>query len=303
MQLDGILPPITTPFEHNGEVHYTGLRQNLAKYRSAGLRGFVVAGSTGEAAMLGSQEKQKLFQAVRDSAEDSLLIAGVGSESVSETLALIRHISELKYAAALVLTPHYYRAQMLRPASQLTFFRAVADSSPLPILIYNYPQITGIDLPLDVVCELSEHPNIIGIKESSADLERIGKLASTLPSTFDVLVGASGKYHESLRLGVKGGILAVANTFPRLALLIHARYRSGDVSGSEILQKRIAEVASIPPRYGIQGLKYAMDLKGYFGGECRLPLLPPDEQTKVEIERMCSSLSDDLAGLSSKAAV
>ncbi|HEX5283237.1 MAG TPA: dihydrodipicolinate synthase family protein [Bryocella sp.] len=295
MQLDGIFPPITTPFEHNGEVHFTALRQNLAKYRSAGLRGFVVAGSTGEAAMLGSREKQELFRAVRDAAGDSLLIAGVGSESVSETLALIRHISELKYAAALVLTPHYYRAQMLRPDSQLTFFHAVADSSPLPILLYNYSQLTGIDLPLDVVCELSEHPNIIGIKESSADLERIGKLTSTLPSTFDVLVGASGKYQESLRLGVKGGILGVANTFPRLALLIHDRYRSGDLSGSDLLQKKIAEAANIPPRYGIQGLKYAMDLKGYFGGECRLPLLPLDEQTKFEIERICCGLSDDLA--------
>ncbi|HXS13860.1 MAG TPA: dihydrodipicolinate synthase family protein [Acidobacteriaceae bacterium] len=303
MQLDGIIPPITTPFDRNGEVHYTALRQNLAKYRTAGLRGFVIAGSTGEAAMLGTQEKEKLFQAARDSAEDGLLIAGVGSESVNETLALIRHASELQYAAALVLTPHYYRAQMLRPESQLSFFRAVADSSPLPILIYNYPQITGIDLPLDVICELSEHPNIIGIKESSADLERIEKLTSTLPPTFDVLVGASGKYHESLRLGVKGGILAVANTFPRLALLVHERYRSGDVSGSDILQKKIAEAANIAPRFGIQGLKYAMDLNGYFGGECRLPLLPPDEQTKSEIERICCRVSDNVAAPSSKASV
>ena len=303
MQLDGIFPPITTPFEHNGEVNYTALRQNLEKYLSAGLRGFVVAGSTGEAAMLGSDEKQKLFGAVREAAENSLLIAGVGSESVSETVALVRHISELKYAAALVLTPHYYRAQMLKPESQLAFFRAVADSSPLPILLYNYYQLTGIDLPLDVVCELSEHPNIIGIKESSGDLERIGKLTSTLPSTFDVLVGASGKYHESLRLGVKGGILGVANMFPGTALLIHERYRSGDVAGSDTLQKKVAEAANIPPRYGIQGLKYAMDLKGYFGGDCRLPLLPPDAQTKSEIERICHSMSDDLAAQSSKAFV
>lgn len=300
MQLDGIFPPITTPFERNGEVHYTALRQNLAKYQSAGLRGFVVAGSTGEAAMLGSREKQELFRAVRDAAEDSLLIGGVGSESVNETLALIRHITELNYAAALVLTPHYYRAQMLRPESQLAFFRAVADSSPLPVVLYNYSQLTGIDLPLDVVSELSEHPNIIGIKESSGDLDRIGKLTSTLPSTFDVMVGASGKYHQSLRLGVKGGILGVANTFPRLALLIHERYRSGDFSGSESLQKTIAEAADIPPRYGIQGLKYAMDLTGYFGGECRLPLLPPDEQTKSEIRRICGSLCDDISATHSK---
>lgn len=294
MQLDGIIPPITTPFLPNGEVHYAALRQNISKYRSAGLRGFVVAGSTGEAAMLGREEKQKLFQAVRESAEDNLLIAGVGSESVRETLELIRNAGEWKYAAALVLTPHYYRSQMARPESQLTFFRAVADSSPLPIIVYNYPQVTGIDLPLDVISELSEHPNIVGMKESSADLERIGKLVSTLPSTFDILVGASGKYHESLRLGVRGGILAVANAFPHAALLIHERYRSGDVSGSDVLQKKIAEAAGVAPQFGIQGLKYAMDLNGYFGGECRLPLLPPDEQARCEIERICRGVSDEL---------
>ena len=293
MQFDGIIPPITTPFMPNGEVHYAALQRNLAKYRSAGLQGFVVAGSTGEAAMLGSEERQRLFRVVRESAEDSLLIAGTGSESVRETLALIRHAGELDYAAALVLTPHCYPAQMLRRDTQLTFFRAVADSSPLPILIYNFPQMTGIDLPLDVVSELSEHPNIVGIKESSADLERIEELTSTLPPTFDVLVGASGKYHESLCLGVRGGILAVANAFPRLTLLIHDRYRAGDVSGSDVLQKKIAEVAGVAPRYGIQGLKYAMDLNGYFGGECRLPLLPPDQQVRSEIERICCSLSDE----------
>jgi 4-hydroxy-2-oxoglutarate aldolase len=142
---------------------------------------------------------------------------------------------------------------------------------------------------------LSEHPNIVGIKESSADLDRIKKLTSTLPPTFDVLVGASGKYHESLRLGVKGGVLGVANAFPRLALLIHERYRHGDISGSDVLQEKISEAAGVAPRYGIQGLKYAMDLNGYFGGECRLPLLPPDKHTKSEIERICCSLSDEVA--------
>lgn len=295
MQLDGVIPPITTPFEANGEVHFAALRRNVEQYRSAGLEGFVVAGSTGEAVMLSADERRRVFEAVRESAGNSLLIAGVGCESVAETLRLIGHAAKSEYAAALVLTPHFYRAQMSRPETQLAYFRAVADASPVPILVYNFPQMTGIDLPLDVISALTEHDNIVGIKDSSADMERIEKLTSTLPRSFDVMVGASAKYHDCLRLGVKGGILALANAFPRVALQIHERYRAGDLSGSEALQKHAAEAAGIPPRYGIQGLKYAMDLRGYFGGECRLPLLPPDQQAKAEIERICSAVSDEAA--------
>jgi 4-hydroxy-2-oxoglutarate aldolase len=199
-------------------------------------------------------------------------------------LELIRHAAELKYDAALVLTPHYYRAQMLRPETQFGFYSALADASPLPLLIYNFPQMTGIDLPLDVVGQLAEHPNIIGIKDSSADLERIGKVISTVPSGFRVLVGASALYQQSLALGAEGGILAVADVLPGTALLIHQRFRTGDASGAGALQQQITERASVAPRFGIQGLKYAMDLNGYFGGESRLPLLPLTKQQKHEID-------------------
>lgn len=293
MMLSGVIAPICTPFQENGEVHHDALRKNIAKYKRAELAGFVVAGTTGEAPLLNRVEKLRLFQTVREAAEGKVLIAGTGAESIRETLALTQDAADLGYDVALVLTPHYYRAQMSRPETQIAFFRAVADSSPIPILIYNLPQMTGIDLSLDAVVELSEHTNILGIKDSSADMERIEKLISALPTTFDVMVGASTKFHESLCLGAKGGIVAIANVAPHLTQLIYERYHSGDIFGSHQCQQQIAHAAGVAARYGIQGLKYAMDTKGYFGGACRMPLLPLGKQQKDEIDLLFHDIEDN----------
>jgi 4-hydroxy-2-oxoglutarate aldolase len=292
MQLTGVFAPICTPFQDSGDIHHEALRQNIARYVQAGLKGFVVGGSTGEAPLLSAAEKQQIFQTVREAADDRVLIAGVGAESVRETSAMIEHAAALGYDAALVLTPHFYRSQMLRAETQTAFFLAVADSSPIPIIIYNFPQMTGIDLALDVAARLAEHPNIVAMKESSADLSRIGQLIAILPETFPVFVGASPKFHDCLRLGATGGILAIANAAPRAALLIYDSYRSGDIAASAAYQRQIAEAAGVAPRFGIQGLKYGMDLMGYFGGTARLPLLPLDHRQKAEIEALFSGLKD-----------
>jgi 4-hydroxy-2-oxoglutarate aldolase len=292
VRLNGILAPICTPFAGDGEVNHDALRRNIVKYNPTGLAGFVVAGTTGEAAFLGREERQKLFRTVREAADRKILVAGTGAESVRETLALIHDAADLEYDAALVLTPHYYRAQMSRPGTQIAFFRAVADASPIPVLIYNIPQMTGIDLSLDVVLQLAEHPNIIGIKESSADLDKVGSLTSGLPGAFPVLVGASARFHDCLRLGATGGILAIANAAPRSTQLVYDRYQAGDVAGSGEAQRQIANAAGVAPRHGIQGLKYAMDLKGYCGGPARLPLLPLDAAQKAEIESLFREVSE-----------
>lgn len=286
VRLNGILAPICTPFASDGELHLQALRQNIRKYNAAGLLGYVVAGSTGEAAYLSREERLTLFESVRDDANGKLLVAGTGLESVRETVRLTNAAAEIGYDAALVLTPHYYRGQMLRPEAQVSFYRAVADAAKIPVVIYNIAQVTGIDLPLDVVLQLSAHPNIIGMKESSADLERVGNILAGLPRTFPVLVGSSAKFHEGLCLGAAGGILAIANALPQPAQEIYDRYSAGDVQGSCAAQHRIVDVAGVAPRFGIQGLKYAMDLLGYYGGPARLPLLPPDAQQKSEIERL-----------------
>ncbi len=277
-----MLAPICTPFSADGGLHLEALRANLGKYNAAGLAGYVVAGSTGEAPYLSREERLRVFETVRECADGRTLLAGAGVESVRETVALVNAAAALGYDAALVLTPHYYRAQMLRPESQTGFFRAVADAAQIPILIYNFPQMTGIDLAVEVVAELAEHPNIAGVKESSADLDKIAALVRSVPVGFPVLVGASAKFYQAVELGASGGILAVANVLPEAALEIWA--------GSAEAQRRVVEAAGVAPKYGIQGLKYALDLRGFYGGPARLPLVPLDDAQKHEIEALFSGL-------------
>jgi 4-hydroxy-2-oxoglutarate aldolase len=176
MLLHGIFPPITTPFYPDGSVYYKKLEANVAQYSKTPVAGIVVQGSTGEAVMLSDQERRDVFKAARAAAAPhKVLIAGTGLESAIETLRLTKYAATLGYDAALVRTPHYYKAQM-KPLNMATFFRAVADRSPLPLIIYNFPGATGYDIPAEVVVELAEHSNIIGIKESSGNLEKVKKM-------------------------------------------------------------------------------------------------------------------------------
>jgi dihydrodipicolinate synthase/N-acetylneuraminate lyase len=176
MLLHGIFPPITTPFYPDGSVYYKKLEANVAQYSKTPAAGIVVQGSTGEAVMLSDQERRDVFKAARGAtAPHKVLIAGTGLESAVETLRLTEYAATLGYDAALVRTPHYYKAQM-KPLNMATFFRTVADHSPLPVIIYNFPGATGYDIPAEVVIELAEHANIIGIKESSGNLEKVRQM-------------------------------------------------------------------------------------------------------------------------------
>ncbi len=178
MLLHGILPPITTPFYPDGNVYYKKLEANVERYSRTPVSGIVVLGSTGEAILLSDQERRDVLKAARGAAApNKVLVAGTGIESALETLRLTEYAAELGYDVAMVRTPHYYKKQML-PANILAFYRTVADRSPLPIIIYNFPQATGYDIPAEVVIELAEHPNLIGIKESSGDVEKVRKMVS-----------------------------------------------------------------------------------------------------------------------------
>jgi dihydrodipicolinate synthase/N-acetylneuraminate lyase len=176
MLLHGILPPITTPFYPDGNVYYKKLEANVERYSRTPVAGIVVLGSTGEALMLSDQEKRDVLKVAREAAApNKVLVAGTGIESAIETLRLTEYAAELGYDVAMVRTPHYYKKQMLS-ANQLAFYRTVADRSPIPIIIYSFPQATGYDMPAEVVIELAEHPNLIGIKESSGDVEKVRKM-------------------------------------------------------------------------------------------------------------------------------
>lgn len=177
MLLHGIFPPITTPLYPGGNVYFKKLESNVERYSRTPCAGIVVLGSTGEAILLSDQERRDVLRlALEASAPNKVLIAGTGSESAHETLKLTEYAAELGYDVAMVRTPHYYKKQM-QPANILAFYRMVADRSPLPVIIYNFPQATGYDVPAELVIELAEHPNLIGIKESSGDVEKVRRMA------------------------------------------------------------------------------------------------------------------------------
>jgi 4-hydroxy-2-oxoglutarate aldolase len=196
MLLHGVFPPITTPFYPDGNVYFKKLESNVERYSRTPVAGIVVLGSTGEAILLSDQERRDVFKAARDAtAPNKVLVSGTGIESAIETLRLTEYAAELGYDIAMVRTPHYYKKQM-QTANILAFYRTVADRSPLPVIIYNFPQATGYDMPADVVIELAGHPNLIGIKESSGDVEKVRQIfegtrhikrSATVTETFEAV--------------------------------------------------------------------------------------------------------------------
>jgi 4-hydroxy-2-oxoglutarate aldolase len=176
MLLQGIFPAVTTPFTADGAVYHKKIEHNVDRYSRTPIAGMVVLGSTGEAVMLSDDERREVLKISSEVASpEKVLIAGTGAESVIDTLRLTEYAARLNYDVALVRTPHFYRPQM-KPEALLTFYRAVADRSPLPVMLYTVPPFTAYDLPLEVITELAEHRNIIGIKESSGNVEKVAAM-------------------------------------------------------------------------------------------------------------------------------
>lgn len=294
MKLSGIFPAITTPFDHRGELYKVKVQHNVEKWNRTELTGYVVCGSTGETPFLSYEEKLQVFEwTAQYAGSEKLLIAGTGAESVRESVRLSNCVAGMGYKAALVLTPHYYRGMMARPESQLVFFRAVADQTKIPVMLYNFPQVTGIALEPDTVAALCEHPNIIGMKDSSGDLEGTKKFLAAAKPGFQVLTGSANTLAASLAAGCTGGILAFANAAPYTSIMIWEAHRTREFEAAEDWQQRIARAAQlIASVHGIPGLKYAMDLNGYYGGPPRLPLVP----LKPEAQREIAEAFDGLKG-------
>lgn len=286
MKLQGIFSPIATPFDHNGDLYKAKLRHNVEKWNLTGLSGYIVSGSTGESVMLTGEEKTQLWEWVAEfAAPEKLLIAGTGMESVRETVGLTNRAAGIGYKAAMVKTPHYYKNLLNRKEAQTLYYRAVADQAKIPILIYNFPQATALDIPADAVVELSEHPNLIGIKESSGNLEKVMRMIREVKPGFQVLIGSAPTVWPSFAVGAVGAVLAFANAAPYATITIWEAHRSRDNEAGLDWQNRIAHAAYlVTTKHGIPGLKYAMDLNGYYGGPPRLPLCVPSPEAKREIE-------------------
>jgi 4-hydroxy-2-oxoglutarate aldolase len=413
MLLHGIFPPITTPFYPDGRVYPKKLEHNVERYSKTPVAGIVVLGSTGEAVMLSDEERREVLKTAREAcAPHKVLIAGTGAESALETLRLTEYAAELGYDAALVRTPHFYRPQ-LKPANILAFYRTIADNSTIPVLIYSVPVFTGYDIPAELVIELSNHPNVIGIKESGGDAEKIRRMvegtrqikrSATVTETFaavtprmlksakseshiesgelisvaalsgetktshvgtgaharttedhegtgapsassgqalarsaelgsamgptqsrsdmerrasrpslrsasssisiigglktrqkevgfQVLAGLAQKFYPALDAGAVGGVLAFATPAPTACYEIYAAWKEGDADLARLKQERIsASAARVASELGIPGLKYALDLNGYYGGPPRLPLLPLTSDLKVEVEKLMADI-------------
>ena len=282
----GIFPPIPTPFI-NGNIAYDELAANIEKWSKTGLKGLVAMGSNGEYIYLSAEEKRKFVEKVVEITPDHMLvIAGTGCESTQETIELTRDCAARGVHAALVVTPHYYGGRM-NEAALHAYFTTVADQSPIPILLYNVPKFTHINLTTGCVAQLSRHPNIVGIKDSTGNVIQLGDIANQVDAGFNLLVGTAGALFGALTLGCVGGVLALANVAPQICVRIYQLVQEGKFEEAKKLQLKMIPVnQAVTATYGVPGLKAAMDMLGYFGGDPRPPLLPSSEKEKSEIREI-----------------
>jgi len=285
MKLHGIFPPLTTPFGDHGELALERLSDNVARYNRTRLAGYVVTGSTGEAVLLSRDEMERVWVAARDAASlDKVLIAGTGTDSTKETIERTNRAASLGYHAALVKTPHYYKPQINDRLLAEHFLR-VADAARMPILVYCVPQFTGVWVRAELMHRLAQHPNIIGIKESSGDVGNVSQIVAAVPPGCQVLVGSAQTLWPSVAVGAVGGILGLACVLPELCVELYEAACRGDGEQARALQQRLTPAAvTIVARLGIVGIKYGMEIAGYYGGPARSPLLPLTEAEAREVE-------------------
>ena len=284
MNLEGIYPPIVTPFLKDDVAHHY-LAENVEKLSKSGIKGLIVLGSNGENVYLSEEEKIDVVKtAIQSASKNMLIIVGSGCESTRETIYLTNRMAKIGAHAALIVTPFYYSSK-INDEALIKHYSTVADQVEIPILLYNVPKFTGINLSVEALSALSKHPNIIGIKDSSGNVNQLGQYLNQVNPDFNVLVGTAGALFGALTLGCKGGILALANILPKKCVEIFQLVQDGKIKEARELQLRMIPVNhAITAKYGISGLKYAMNLLGYKGGEVRSPLLATkyEEQEKIK---------------------
>jgi 4-hydroxy-2-oxoglutarate aldolase len=286
-RLRGVFPPIPTTFDAStGDLDERAAAANVRRLMQTGLAGVLALGSNGEAGSLDETEGERLVEAVRaEVPRDRTLLVGTGKESTRATIHATSRAAVLGADAVLVRTPSYFKAQMTSEAL-LAHFRAVADASPIPVLLYNLPGVTGVTLTVPIVAALAEHPNIVGMKETSPELERLGQCVQLNDGRFAVLSGWAPVAYPALVSGAAGAILAVANVLPDACVSLFELTRSGRHDAAIALQRRLTPLAQlVSTGYGVAGLKFALDARGYHGGPVRGPLLPASADARDAITR------------------
>lgn len=291
LDLSGIYPPIATPFNAKEDVDYQKLGENLQKYAKIPFKGLVVQGSNGEYPYLTVEERVEVVRMVKQSLPAGrLLIAGSGCESTRATIQLTQKMAAAGADAALVVTPCFYKGKMDSRAL-IHHFTKLADSSPVPVVLYSVPANTGLELPLDAVVELSQHPNILGVKDSGGDITRIGLIVhKTKAQDFQVLAGSAGFLMAAYCVGAIGGVCALANVLGQELCELERLCVSGRWEEARVLQQRLIEPnAAVTRKLGVPALKQAMEWFGFHGGSCRSPLQPLTEAESQQLRRDFSS--------------
>jgi len=283
--LSGIYAPIPTPFDNSGEIAWNALADNLKWWGKTSMQGLAVAGTNGEAVMLDHEEKIKAFSFVRENLPaGKKVIAGTGCESARATIKLNKEAVSCGVDAVLVLNPSYFKGSMTE-TTLANYFKKIAEESPLPVILYNMPRNTNLNLNAKLIVELAEHPNIIGIKDSSGNIVQIGEVINKTGNDFFVFAGSASFLLPALMLGATGGTLALANIMPEECVEIQRLYSEGKLDEAKQLQFRVIDMNSaVTSRYGVAGLKTALDLLGLYGGPPRLPLLPLEEIEKLQVK-------------------
>jgi len=285
--LRGVFLPIPTPFNSAGAIDFGALHSNIAKWSQTAIGGFVLLGSTGERVNLDEREYLELIASARENVAERLtFIVGAGQQSTRGTINEIRRVAaSVSVDAFLVITPSFYRPSITQDAL-VAHYQAVADASPAPVILYSMPALTGIRIEPQTAALLSEHENIIGIKDSSNDVAGLAETIKLVPEDFAVLTGNGTVLQEALAAGACGGILAVGCVAPELCLEIYSAVKAGEAKRASKLQSTLTPLAqAVTTRFGIGGLKAALDLKGYTGGYVRAPLREADSEAREEIRR------------------
>ncbi len=317
--LNGIFPPLPTPFKAGGALDLDALRSNVETLNATGLAGYLALGTNSEAVHVSPEEASQVFAAVKQAAvPGKIVIAGTGQLSTAATLDVTKRAADAGCDAALIVTPFYYKNSMTGEALKKHYF-TIADHSPIPVMIYNVPANTGLNVASSVVAEIAQHPNIVGIKDSSGDINQLaetvrltrnqgdketsrqggahpdrtgaGRVADVRSASsangFVVFSGNYGAMLPSLAFGVVGGILAVSNIAPNECVQIYDLFQQGQVAAAGELHLRLLPVArAVTSQFGVPGLKAAMEMLGYHGGDPRLPLLPLSENQRAELKRV-----------------
>jgi len=288
-KLSGIYPAAPTPFKDNEEINFEHLNFNIEKANQLPIDGYVIGGSNGEFAYLSVEERVQVVSAVKESLPDGhTLIAGAGLESTQATIDLTHMMAEAGADFVLIVTPHYFTGRMTADALE-NHYRLVADTSSVPVLLYSVPANTGINLPVEAVIRLATHPNVVGMKDSGGDIARIGYMIKKTPEDFSMLAGSVGFFLGALAVGAVGCISALVNIAAQDTSKMVDCFRKGDLEQACDIQLRLIEPNyAVTSRFGVAGLKAAMEMQGFYGGPVRSPLLPISDEEKEELREILS---------------